>query len=104
NRRRHTRFARDWSSDVCPSDLPEHVAISGDGRVLTYASLLSEAKALAATLQELGMQEGDVLSFQIPNWVEAAVVNLAADLIGAVLGRASCRARVYVAAAGAVVL
>src|SRR5690606_40936262 len=23
SRRRHTRFARDWSSDVCSSDLPE---------------------------------------------------------------------------------
>src|SRR5690606_8959293 len=24
--RRHTRFSRDWSSDVCSSDLPEHLA------------------------------------------------------------------------------
>src|SRR5690606_40223106 len=23
SRRRHTRFSRDWSSDVCSSDLPE---------------------------------------------------------------------------------
>src|SRR5690606_40355530 len=26
SRRRHTRFSRDWSSDVCSSDLP-HIAI-----------------------------------------------------------------------------
>src|SRR5690606_39521264 len=25
SRRRHTRFSRDWSSDVCSSDLPEHI-------------------------------------------------------------------------------
>src|SRR5690606_41457918 len=25
SRRRHTRFSRDWSSDVCSSDLPEQV-------------------------------------------------------------------------------
>src|SRR5215475_207403 len=37
SRRRHTRFSRDWSSDVCSSDLlvvlgPEHAAtIAGDG-------------------------------------------------------------------------
>src|SRR5690606_40133276 len=24
-RRRHTRFSRDWSSDVCSSDLPLHL-------------------------------------------------------------------------------
>src|SRR5690606_4703164 len=24
SRRRHTRFSRDWSSDVCSSDLPEY--------------------------------------------------------------------------------
>src|SRR5690606_27080795 len=26
SRRRHTRFSRDWSSDVCSSDLPERIA------------------------------------------------------------------------------
>src|SRR5690606_39365717 len=25
SRRRHTRFSRDWSSDVCSSDLPEDI-------------------------------------------------------------------------------
>src|SRR5207302_2873407 len=27
SRRRHTRFSRDWSSDVCSSDLFEHSAL-----------------------------------------------------------------------------
>src|SRR5436309_14393286 len=43
SRRRHTRFSRDWSSDVCSSDLvayPETLAravaaINGDSRVIT---------------------------------------------------------------------
>src|SRR5690606_40284799 len=26
--RRHTRFSRDWSSDVCSSDLPTHVSLA----------------------------------------------------------------------------
>src|SRR5690606_41137090 len=26
SRRRHTRFSRDWSSDVCSSDLPDEIA------------------------------------------------------------------------------
>src|SRR5207302_4873925 len=34
SRRRHTRFSRDWSSDVCSSDLPPRVidqVVVGDG-------------------------------------------------------------------------
>src|SRR5690606_20671293 len=37
SRRRHTRFSRDWSSDVCSSDLPEKLCIDaleiGEGDV-----------------------------------------------------------------------
>src|SRR5690606_40267688 len=29
SRRRHTRFSRDWSSDVCSSDLPWQEALEG---------------------------------------------------------------------------
>src|SRR5690606_12122883 len=36
-RRRHTRFSRDWSSDVCSSDLDiTSVAFSPDGRRIAY--------------------------------------------------------------------
>src|SRR5690606_40442990 len=32
SRRRHTRFSRDWSSDVCSSDLGGHLyALDGEG-------------------------------------------------------------------------
>src|SRR5690606_39299295 len=30
SRRRHTRFSRDWSSDVCSSDLPDRRVLRGD--------------------------------------------------------------------------
>jgi acyl-CoA synthetase (AMP-forming)/AMP-acid ligase II len=63
---------------------PDREALCGDGRSITYAGLLADAEALAASLQQLGLRAGDVLSFQLPNWVEASVINLAADLIGAV--------------------
>src|SRR5690606_40222058 len=33
-RRRHTRFSRDWSSDVCSSDLPALAGHQGDSRML----------------------------------------------------------------------
>src|SRR5690606_40642141 len=29
SRRRHTRFSRDWSSDVCSSDLKETLVVAG---------------------------------------------------------------------------
>src|SRR5690606_40463818 len=31
SRRRHTRFSRDWSSDVCSSDLPEGDPVNARG-------------------------------------------------------------------------
>src|SRR5690606_40482272 len=30
SRRRHTRFSRDWSSDVCSSDLKSNPALAGE--------------------------------------------------------------------------
>src|SRR5690606_41030933 len=43
SRRRHTRFSRDWSSDVCSSDL---VQPDGDGNLLRRIE--TQADALAA--------------------------------------------------------
>src|SRR3712207_7965014 len=40
SRRRHTRYWRDWSSDVCSSDLPirtRHVDVEGTERLLGVA-------------------------------------------------------------------
>src|SRR5215208_8024239 len=38
SRRRHTRWPRDWSSDVCSSDLLRHGADRGDVRIVRRAS------------------------------------------------------------------
>ncbi len=51
----------------------------------SYAALWDEAQALAAGLQGLGLGPGDVVAFQLPNWREAAVVNLAVSAIGAII-------------------
>src|SRR5690606_40957691 len=52
SRRRHTRFSRDWSSDVCSSDLPTrigrdnrihgHAAIGGDPQDKKFAGERTE--------------------------------------------------------------
>src|SRR5690606_39761447 len=84
SRRRHTRFSRDWSSDVCSSDLEEAalaaIARAADGGMRDALSLLDQVLAYAdgrveestvlavtgftsrSTLAELwqGLAEGDV--------------------------------------------
>src|SRR5690625_5668091 len=40
SRRRHTRWPRDWSSDVCSSDLVEDVGVGGETARLVALGLL----------------------------------------------------------------
>src|SRR5690606_35437212 len=40
--RRHTRFSRDWSSDVCSADLGQALAASGDDRAKAAAAALAK--------------------------------------------------------------
>ncbi len=58
--------------------------IDGEG-TYTFADVLEQAEALAATLHERGLRAGDVIAFQVPNWREAAVINLAAVLGGMIV-------------------
>src|SRR5690606_41095677 len=52
SRRRHTRFSRDWSSDVCSSDL---AGAAGDGRVHDHLRRRHDDHVgQAATLQPAG--------------------------------------------------
>lgn len=62
---------------------PDGVAILGpDGERATFGALFTEAQALARGLRGLGLERGDTISFQLPNWREAAVINLSAALLG----------------------
>jgi acyl-CoA synthetase (AMP-forming)/AMP-acid ligase II len=47
--------------------------------------IVSDAEAMAIGLMELGLRAGDVVSFQLPNWHECAVINLAASMVGIVV-------------------
>ncbi len=51
----------------------------------TYAELALEARRLIAAFLELGLQQGDVVSFQLPNWREAVPVDIAAAALGLVV-------------------
>src|SRR5690606_39893429 len=57
SRRRHTRFSRDWSSDVCSSDLSIIPTIQqGGGDVFTYADV---AEILVHRGKAIGVRMAD---------------------------------------------
>lgn len=64
---------------------PDTVIFPNDPTQPTYAGVLSDAEAMARSLVDLGLKPGEVIAFQTPNWVEAAVINLAAVLGGYVI-------------------
>ncbi|MDG2271467.1 MAG: AMP-binding protein, partial [Halioglobus sp.] len=65
---------------------PEAVAIFLEGGTsITYASVAEEARRLITGLQRLGMKTGDVVSFQLPNWRESVVVDIAASALGLIV-------------------
>ena len=65
---------------------PDEVAIYLEGEAsITYASIADEARRLVTGLQKLGMKAGDVISFQLPNWRESVVVDIAASAMGLIV-------------------
>jgi acyl-CoA synthetase (AMP-forming)/AMP-acid ligase II len=63
---------------------PDALAFLGEQDAADHASLLRQAESLAAALWSRGLRAGDVIAFQLPNWIEAAVINLAACRLGLV--------------------
>src|SRR6266511_1546985 len=57
SRRRHTRFSRDWSSDVCSSDLGRN---PGGCRELEYQAALDHVVPHTESVQEPGQEPRDV--------------------------------------------
>ncbi|CAN7537859.1 AMP-binding protein [Phenylobacterium sp. LjRoot219] len=58
--------------------------IEGEQRV-TRAEVWDQALRLAAFFASRGLTPGDVVAFQLPNWVETAVIALAARMAGLVI-------------------
>ncbi|AWB22747.1 cyclohexanecarboxylate-CoA ligase [Methylobacterium currus] len=72
--------ARDWAVRE-----PDRICARTADDALTYGEALVRAERLAAGLWGLGLRPGDVLGFQLPNWLEAVAVDLACALIGVVV-------------------
>lgn len=69
-----------WVDAADPARL---AVVDGDVR-LTYAELADRVARCTAGLRRLGVQPGDVVAQQLPNWWEALVVHLATIRLGAV--------------------
>ena len=50
------------------------MAVDEDGRTLTFAEYRDWCERAAAGFQDLGLSEGDVVSWQLPTWFESTVL------------------------------
>jgi cyclohexanecarboxylate-CoA ligase len=58
--------------------------IVGPKRTVTYQELADEVRRVSAGLRDLGIESGDVVSYQLPNWVTTNVFHLAISRLGAI--------------------
>ena len=82
----------DWPNRTIADDARDLVRTSPDRIQMidgdephSCRELYEAAQRLAGCYERLGLTPGAVVSFQLPNWWEAAVVNLAAAMTGAVV-------------------
>src|SRR3712207_7621194 len=99
SRRRHTRYWRDWSSDVCSSDLQSRAKQDNGGWILngqkvwtTNAQFSAYGLLLARTDPEQHKHKG-LTMFIVPMDAEGVTVRGLRQITGEI-GRASCRERV----------
>jgi len=68
-------------AEVTPDAL---AAIDEDGRTLTWAQTRAEAERAAAGFARLGIGAGDVVSWQLPTWLESKLLVLALARLGVI--------------------
>jgi cyclohexanecarboxylate-CoA ligase len=77
------RVITDFLDEVAAATPDKVAAIDARGQV-TYGELKRLSDRASLGLLELGVRPGDVVSFQLPNWIEFLVVHFAVTRIGAV--------------------
>src|SRR5690606_39877512 len=96
---RHTRFSRDWSSDVCSSDLIFVTRLSA----VTLGGVMGEPRLAIALFSISGILTYGYLIKALFGFVNLGIKRMAVqcaapvrDAVLAEIGRASCRERVWV--------
>jgi acyl-CoA synthetase (AMP-forming)/AMP-acid ligase II len=64
------------------AEAPDKVVVVEGNRSVTRGEMLDAACRLGGALLSRGLEPGAVIAFQLPNWWEACVINLAAALFG----------------------
>ena len=64
---------------------PDRIAVAEGNRSLTFGQILAQASQLASAFTAMGLQPGNTISYQLPNWAETMTINLAACLAGLVV-------------------
>jgi cyclohexanecarboxylate-CoA ligase len=84
--RRLTSFTSLWDLIAQRADdTPDALFVKDeDGRTLTFAEYRDACERAAAALHERGIGEGDVVSWQLPTWIESMVLVGALARLGAV--------------------
>jgi cyclohexanecarboxylate-CoA ligase len=77
------RLITDFLDEVAAATPDKLAAVDTRGQI-TYGELKRLSDRAALGLLELGVRPGDVVSFQLPNWIEFLVVHFAVTRIGAV--------------------
>jgi non-ribosomal peptide synthetase component E (peptide arylation enzyme) len=52
---------------------PDRICLREGMRAVGYRDILLDAERLAAALVQRGLRPGQVVAFQLPNWIEAEV-------------------------------
>lgn len=85
--------AEGWWRDTTLVDAARAAVAADPGRVLLIegerrlarGAAWDQALRLAGFLRDRGLVPGDVVSFQLPNWIEASIIALAARMMGLVV-------------------
>lgn len=64
---------------------PERITHQFEGTVCRAGEVVERAGRLAVALQALGLGRGDVVAFQLPNWHETLIIDLACARMGIVV-------------------
>jgi acyl-CoA synthetase (AMP-forming)/AMP-acid ligase II len=83
----------DWSDETIHERLWARAAEKPDAIFIhlenappaTFGQVADDAVAAARAMAALGLVPGDVVSFQLPNWIETAAINAAASALGLVV-------------------